>query len=68
MGFAIGMLLIFLDTETTGLDVHIHRVIEIAFKVIDSGTQQELAAYSSLIFQQENVWETRSIESFEVTG
>lgn len=59
---------IFLDIETTGLDPTIHRAIEIAFKVVDMGTGQELLTYHAIIKQPLEVWERRDPFSMEING
>ena len=41
------MLNVFLDTETTGLDPMRHRVIEIAFKVVES--HEVIVSYEAII-------------------
>jgi oligoribonuclease len=62
------MLGIFLDTETNGLNPNIHRVIEIAYKIIDLYSGEEKVAYDSLIFQPESIWEKSNLKSLEING
>lgn len=62
------MLAIFLDIETTGLDSYHHRVLEIAFKVIDIQTGEEVFTYQSIIKQPGEVWEKRDPSSVEFNG
>ena len=50
------MYLIFLDTETTGLNPEKHRIIEIAYRVIDSITGKGLVSYETIITQSAEVW------------
>lgn len=64
----LDMLAIFLDLETTGLDPTKHRVIEIAFKVIDMSTSQEVYTYQNIVKQPAAVWEARDPGSVEVNG
>lgn len=62
------MLAIFLDIETTGLDSFHHKVLEIAFKVIDMSSGKELFAYQSIVKQPLEVWERRDPASIEING
>ncbi|MCB1135650.1 MAG: 3'-5' exonuclease [Chlamydiia bacterium] len=59
---------IFLDLETSGLDSRRHRVLEIAFKIIDLATGEELAAYHSVVKQGEAAWKGRDRESIRING
>jgi len=62
------MLAIFLDTETTGLDVLKHRVIEIAFKIVSLETGIVVSTYQSIVKQSQEVWNKRDPSSVEVNG
>lgn len=62
------MLAIFLDIETSGLDSFHHRVLEIAFKVIDVGSGQEKLTYQSIVKQPLEVWEKRDPTSITING
>jgi DNA polymerase-3 subunit epsilon/oligoribonuclease len=62
------MLAIFLDVETSGLDPFSHRVLEIAFKILDAQTGEERCVYQSVVRQSIEVWENRSPMSIEVNG
>lgn len=62
------MLAIFLDIETTGLDPFVHKAIEIAFKIVDLSTGEELAAYSTIVKQPLEVWEKRDFKSIQING
>ncbi|MBA2369991.1 MAG: 3'-5' exonuclease [Candidatus Protochlamydia sp.] len=62
------MLAIFLDIETSGLDSYHHRVLEIAFKVLDVQTGDEIFTYQSIIKQSKEVWEKRDPASVEFNG
>lgn len=59
---------IFLDTETTGVDPMRHRMLEIAFKVIDIPSGVEKFAYQSIVRQPEAVWNRRDLCSTEING
>lgn len=50
------MYLIFLDTETTGLNPEKHRTIEIAYKIFDSMTGRAIISYESIISQSMEIW------------
>jgi len=62
------MLLIFLDTETTGLNPEKHRALEIAFQVIEAGTGRSLVSHQSIIAQTAEVWAEADPESLKVNG
>lgn len=62
------MLGIFLDLETSGLDTQQHRILEIAFKVIDFSTGTQVAEYETVVDQPDNVWAARDLESIQVNG
>lgn len=53
---------IFLDTETTGLDPFSHRLLEIAFKIVDIPSGDEKIAYQSIVKQPLQVWEHRNFQ------
>lgn len=59
---------IFLDIETTGLDPFCHRILDIAFKVIDVSSGEEKLTYQTIVKQPENVWARRDLASIEVNG
>ena len=62
------MLGVFLDTETNGLDFSVHKVIDIAYFIIDLDTGKELGMFNSLIRISESDWENSLPESLEVNG
>ncbi|MBA3723141.1 MAG: 3'-5' exonuclease [Parachlamydiaceae bacterium] len=62
------MLAIFLDVETSGLDLYQHRVLEIAFKIVDISSAEELYAYNSIVKQPLEVWEKRDLFSMTING
>lgn len=62
------MLGIFLDSETNGLNPTIHRVIEIAYKIIDLYSGEEKDKYHSLIYQSQSIWENSNLKSLEING
>ncbi len=62
------MIGIFLDTETNGLNSHIHKIIEIAFKIIDLTNGNVKQEFESLIAQPIEVWEKSDQESLRING
>ncbi len=62
------MLGVFLDTETNGLNAFKHRVLEIAFKIVDIQTGELRESYESIIQQPEKVWQTSDPSSLKVNG
>jgi oligoribonuclease len=59
---------IFLDIETTGLDPYRHRVVEIAFKILDPQTGEVRLTYQSIVKQPDGVWDSRDPSSVEING
>jgi len=59
---------IFLDTETNGLNPLKHRILEIAYKIIDLYSGSELYSYCSIIKQSDQVWEKSNLKSLEING
>lgn len=62
------MLLIFLDTETTGLDPDKHRTLEIAYKVIEAQSDRTVLSYATIVSQPAEVWAEADAESLTVNG
>lgn len=59
---------IFLDIETSGLDPYKHRVLEIAFILVDAATGEELCTYNTIVRQSKEVWDSKDPVSIEVNG
>ena len=57
------MIGIFLDTETNGLNSHIHKIIEIAFKIVDLTSGQLKTEFQTLIVPSSDEWERSDRES-----
>lgn len=59
---------IFLDIETTGLDTTRHRPLDIALKIIEVSTGEEVGVYQSLIKLTDEEWERRDPVSMKING
>ena len=59
---------IFLDLETSGLDPFRHRILEIAFKIIDLSSGKEEGSYYAVVKQPFVVWEEADPNSLNVNG
>lgn len=59
---------IFLDSETTGLDPSKHKIIEIAFKIVDIKNGSLLKSYQTIIKQPWDEWEKRDPSSILING
>lgn len=62
------MLGIFLDTETNGLDFQKHRVLEIAYQILDVYTGQLKDTYHSVVSISQEDWQKSDPESLRVNG
>ena len=62
------MLAIFLDTETNGLNPHKHRVIEIAFHIIDVLTGEIKDSFESIVLTSAEEWGKSDPASLRVNG
>lgn len=62
------MLGIFLDSETNGLNPFVHRVIEIALKLIDLQTQKVVASYETLVYVEKEAWDLSDKTSLHING
>jgi oligoribonuclease len=62
------MLAVFLDLETSGLDPERHRILELAFKIVDVHTGDVLCTYNKGIRQPSDVWDRRDLASVEFNG
>lgn len=62
------MLGVFLDSEANGLNPRIHKIVEIAFQIVDLKTGRELVKYQSLITHQFTDWEKSDPSSLKMTG
>lgn len=59
---------IFLDTETNGLNFRKHRILEIAFKIMDLKKKECLATFEEIIYQPADVWEKSDPNSLQING
>ncbi len=62
------MLGIFLDTETNGLNAQKHRILEVAFQIVDveSGVMKE--QFHSMVYSTAEEWKRSDPESLKVNG
>jgi len=57
---------IFLDTETNGLNARKHKIIEIAYKIIDVNTGELKDQFEAMIFQSSEDWKYSDPESLQI--
>lgn len=62
------MLGIFLDSETNGLNSQIHKIVEIAFKIVDLTTGNVKDEYQTVVAQNAESWEKSDPESLKING
>jgi len=62
------MLGIFLDTETNGLNIQKHHIIEIAYQIVDLRNGSIKSQYESIIFISFKEWEKSDPVSLKVNG
>ena len=65
VGSVIG---VFLDTETNGLNSQIHRIVELAFKIVDLKTGLVKEEFQTLITQPIEAWEKSDQDSLQING
>lgn len=62
------MLGIFLDSETNGLNAKIHKLVEIAFKIVDLCSGEVKENYQTIVSQEFATWEKSDPASLKVNG
>lgn len=62
------MIGIFLDTETNGLNSSVHKIIEIAFKIVDLTNGELKEEFQTIVAQSIEIWEKSDQESLKVNG
>ena len=62
------MLGVFLDTEANGLNCKVHRILEIAYKVVDLSTGEVKDEYQAVVVQPLESWEKSDQESLRING
>lgn len=62
------MIGVFLDTETNGLNSQIHKIVEIAFKIVDLTNGELKEEFQTLVAQPIEVWEKSDQESLRING
>lgn len=60
------MLAVFLDTETNGLNPYKHKVIEIAYKILDVKTGDLKDSFESLVSHSEEDWQKSDPRSLKI--
>lgn len=64
----LGMLGIFLDSETNGLNIRKHRIIELAYKIVDMESGETLESFETPLFIPYEEWKKSDPLSLEVNG
>ncbi len=59
---------IFLDTEANGLNPQIHKILELAYKIVDLRTGLLKDEYQTVIAQPIEAWEKSDQESLRING
>ncbi|HSX11184.1 MAG TPA: 3'-5' exonuclease [Chlamydiales bacterium] len=62
------MIGVFLDTETNGLNSAHHKIVEIAFKIVDLTNGSIKEEYQTLIAQPIEAWEKSDQDSLRING
>lgn len=62
------MIGIFLDTETNGLNSQVHKIVELAYKIVDLANGETKEEYQTMIAQPIEAWEKSDQESLRVNG
>lgn len=62
------MLGIFLDTETNGLNSKKHRILEIAYKIIDLSTGEDKESFNTIVSQPKEIFDKSDPESLKING
>lgn len=62
------MIGVFLDSEANGLNSQIHRMLEIAFKIVDLSNGNIKEEYQTVIAQPIEIWEKSDQESLRING
>ncbi len=62
------MIGVFLDTETNGLNSQIHRIVELAFQIVDLTSGEIKTEYQTLIAPSIEAWEKSDQESLRING
>ncbi|MBI5272510.1 MAG: 3'-5' exonuclease [Chlamydiia bacterium] len=62
------MLGVFLDTETNGLNAQVHKILEIAYKIVDLETGALKDSFQTVVYQPIELWEKSDPESLRING
>ena len=59
---------IFLDSETNGLNPKIHKILEIAYKIVDLSSGELKESYQAIVLQPEEMWAKSDPFSLKING
>ncbi len=59
---------IFLDSETNGLNPKNHRLLEIAYKIVDLSSGKLTESYHAILLQPAEVWQKSDPSSLQING
>jgi DNA polymerase-3 subunit epsilon/oligoribonuclease len=59
---------IFLDTEANGLNSQVHKLLELAYKIVDLQSGASIDEYEAIIAQPIDAWEKSDKESLRING
>jgi oligoribonuclease len=62
------MLGVFLDSEANGLDFRVHKILEIAYKIVDLKTGELKEEFQAVIAQTRGEWDKSDKQSLSVNG
>ena len=62
------MLGVFLDSETNGLDIQKHRIIELAYKIVDLQTGEVLDTFDTPFLLTLREWKKSDLSSLRING
>ncbi len=66
--FKVTVIGVFLDTETNGLNPQVHKILEIACKIVDLLSGEEKESFQTIVAQPIAAWEKSDQESLRING
>jgi oligoribonuclease len=66
MMWRFSVLGIFLDTETNGLNPRKHKLVELAYKIVDVRTGEEKESYQAIVLLSLEAWQQSDPESLQI--